>query len=164
MPCSTLGPFSQYPGNHPGESHVGQQGEHVKTQPMTLSCLVLWWTSLFFRRASACDMHGAYCHGCEWRHFGSKQPCVGERMNPRNLLLILAWLSQVPLPAQEEALDAATWMWINYCKINKQIHNPSFYDASMLYKHWSPGASDLRQKFVLEKEIFRDLYSGVDTK
>lgn len=35
---------------------------------------------------------------------------AGPDMNPRNLVLILLFLSQIPVPPDNEALDAAPWM------------------------------------------------------
>ena len=51
-------------------------------------------------------MIGSHLDGNIYRCYGPKHFVI---MNPRYLIPVLAWLSQIPMLSQEEALDVAPW-------------------------------------------------------
>ena len=99
--------------------------DHTKSKPSKNiwgNCLVHWVMMTKRSRVPSNDkyvsglgfggMIGSHLDGNIYRCYGPKHFVI---MNPRYLIPVLAWLSQIPMLPQEEALDVAPWTYSNLC-------------------------------------------------
>ncbi len=88
-----------------------------------------WWTVVF-----------AWYHkwglGCATVAWGLKHSNTSHPMNPRLLLYILTWLSQVPVPDPRDALDVASWLAISNIQFSFRLHSWNTISTG-LDKTWS---------------------------